>query len=237
MRGEQLAAAAEPGGDLVEDEQDVVRIGEPPRLGDVLRRVEPHATSALDDRLENDGRYLVVVAVEQGGELIAVTWVVWVAEAGPWAWREELGHEYGPSRVLGLRRFRRRTAEDVVHPGHRIAHAHGGKGVAVVPAANRQQPLLAGVAGLVPVLDGHLDGDLDRHRPRVAEEDPAQRTGSDVSESLRKGHGRLVCKTAEHDMRHSRQLGGCGRSEYGVVVAMDRGPPRRHSVDYFAPVA
>src|SRR4029450_3052831 len=116
MRGEQLAAAAEPGRDLVEDEQDVVRIGEPPRLGDVLRRVEPHATSALDDRLENDGRYLVVVAVEQGGELIAVTWVVWVAEAGPWAWREELRYEYRTARVAGSRGFRPRTAQDVGEP-------------------------------------------------------------------------------------------------------------------------
>src|SRR4029453_18407037 len=131
MRGEQLAAAAEPGRDLVEDEQDVVRIGEPPCLRDVLRRVEPHATSALDDRLENDGRYLVVVAIEQGGELIAVTWVVWVTEAGPWAWREELRYEDRTARVAGLRRFRRRSAEDVGHPGDRIAHAHGGEGVAV----------------------------------------------------------------------------------------------------------
>src|SRR5262245_5703391 len=180
VRGKQRAAAAEPGRDLVEDEQDVVRIGELPCFGDVLRRVEPHATSTLDDRLENDGRYLVVVAVEQRGELIAVSRVVWVAEAGPWAWSEELLYEYGAALVVSAPLRGGRAAEDVVHPGHWVAHAHRSEGVAVVAAANRQQPLLKGVAGLMPVLDGHLDSDLDRHRARVAEEHPAQRTGRDV---------------------------------------------------------
>src|SRR5262245_65253877 len=84
VRGKQRAAAAEPGRDLVEDEQDVVRIGELPCFGDVLRRVEPHTTSTLDDRLENDGRYLVVVVVEQSRKLVDVRCIEWVA--GGWNW-------------------------------------------------------------------------------------------------------------------------------------------------------
>ena len=59
--GEQLAGAAEAGGDLVEDQQHVVAGADLPQVGQVPRVVEAHTARALHDRLDDHRGELVGV--------------------------------------------------------------------------------------------------------------------------------------------------------------------------------
>ena len=56
--GEQLAGAAESGGDLVEDQQHVVPSADVAQIAQVPRIVEPHPAGTLDHRLDDDGGQL-----------------------------------------------------------------------------------------------------------------------------------------------------------------------------------
>ena len=129
-----------------------------------------------------------------------------------------------------------RAGEQSVHPGDGIADRHRTKGVAVVAAPDRQQLVALWPAGVVPVLDGHFQGDLDAHRAGVAEEHVVEALRSKVDQRLRQPHRGLVGQSPEHHVRKRPQLTLDGGVEHRVVVAVDHAPPRRHSVDQFTPV-
>ena len=48
--------------------------------------------------------------------------------------------------------------------------------------------------------------------------------------------GRIMSNAAEHHMRHLSELRIDGSVKRGMVIAVDRAPPRRHAIDQFAAV-
>ena len=163
------------------------------------------------------------------------------------AWAGQQGRQVGdvrrlkslPEGGLGHRREELRTehiGKEVVHPVHRVAHRHGGEGVAVVATAHGQEAVLARSAVAHPALQGHLDGDLDGHRAGVAEEHASQRGRRQRDQPpCQSDHGR-VRQAAEHDVAHGRGLSVQRLVEHRVAVAVDGRPPRRHAVDHLAAV-
>ena len=222
LAGEERAGAPEAGRDLVGDQEHLEAIAEPPDLREILRAVETHAPGALHDRLEDDRGKLVVMALDQG---------------------RKLGDLLGPAGLAESARRRRckdllgqHPAEQMVHPGHGIADRHGPLGVAVIAGADRHQPVSLGSSGGLLVLDGHLDGDLDRHRSRVAEKDVLQRLRRQLHQGVDQAHGRLVGQPAEHDVRHVIELIARRLIQDRMVVAVDGAPPGGHAVDQLAAV-
>ena len=159
LGGEQLPGAAEAGGDLVEDQQDVVAVADRAQVDEIPRVVEPHAARALHDGFDDHGGQFVGVLGQLLLERLAVGGVV----LGGYLGRELLvGQDVGPQRV---------------HAALGVAHAHRGEGVAVVAAAPGHQPVLVASADAAPVLQRHLDGHLDRHRAGVGEEHVSSPSG------------------------------------------------------------
>ncbi len=75
----------------------------------------------------------------------------------PW-FREPAGGRIGEELLL------QGIAKQAVHSGDRVAYRHRGKGIAVIPPAQRQHPALPAFPECLPVLHGHLHGDLDGYR-------------------------------------------------------------------------
>ncbi len=107
-------------------------------------------------------------------------------------------------------------------------------GVAVVAAAPGEQPPPLRAAARAPVLQAHLDRDLDRDRARVGEEDVLQRLRGDLHERGRQPDRGLVGEPAEHHMAHPPELVADGLVEHRMGVAVDGRPPGRHPVDQLA---
>ncbi len=209
---EQLARAAEAGGDLVGDQQQPVAVADLPKGPQVGRVVEPHPAGALDDRLQDHRPHRRVA--RQPIDLLQVGLV--------------------DRRRVARRRHRRedllgdRAGEDVVHPVDRVADRHAAERVAVVAAPDRQQPPLPGR------LDGHLDRHLDRDAARVGQEDllVAGHRGQPLGQQDR----RLVGEPAEHHVGHPAELVGDRGVDLRHPVAVDGRPPRRHAVEDLTPV-
>ncbi len=128
------------------------------------------------------------------------------------------------------------VAEQPVHAGHRVADRHRPRGVAVVAAANGEEQVALRLAATLPVLQRHLDGDLDRDAAGVGEEDAVQLRRCQRDEQLGQRHGRLMGEPAEHHVAEPVHLVVHRRVEDRVPVAVDGGPPRRHAVDQLPPV-
>ena len=126
------------------------------------------------------------------------------------------------------------SAPQRVHAALGVARGHPEERVAVVAAPPRQQPVLLGEALRVPVLQRHLQGDLDGHRAGVAEEHLVEAGGRQVDQPAGQLDGGTVGEPAEHHVAHRRGLLGHRVDEDGVPVAVDRRPPRRHAVDQLA---
>ncbi len=129
--GEELAGPAETGRDLVEDQHQVVGVGNLAEHVQTLWWVDVHPPGALEDRLADDRGQLVAVAI---GQL-------------PHAARPVV--DGGVEAAGGPRRKnlpRQHPLEHGVHSPDRIAHAHRAGGVSVVAPAQREHPGLAGAA-------------------------------------------------------------------------------------------
>ena len=59
---------------------------------------------------------------------------------------------------------------------------------------------------------------------------------ADLDQTLAKRNGRLVSQPAKHDVRHPFDLFFQRRLDPRVAIAMDGGPPGRHSVDQLSSV-
>ena len=70
VAAEQLSAAAEAGGDLVEDQQHVMLVAQRAQLTQVLGMVEAHAAGALHDGLDDHRRQLVRMLLERAGHAV-----------------------------------------------------------------------------------------------------------------------------------------------------------------------
>ncbi len=129
-------------------------------------------------------------------------------------------------RPVGEKVIRQHGPEAFMHAVDGIAHRHRAERVAVISAANRQQPIAIRLAARDPVLDRHLDRDLDGHRARIGEKHVLQRRGRQVDQPARQGHRRRVRQAAEHHVGHRLELVPRGPIQLGDVVAVYRAPPR-----------
>ena len=150
--GEHFPGPAEPGGDLVEDQQYVVTVADRPQIGQIARVVEPHSAGALNHRFDDHSSELVCVRGQLGLEGGDVAGVI---AAGNRRCEHLLGQHVAPQRM---------------HTAVGVADAHGSEGVPVIAAAPRHQAVLGEPAGAAPVLQRHLDRDLHTHRAGVGEE-------------------------------------------------------------------
>ena len=111
--GEHRAGAAEAGEDLVEDQQQVVFVGQRAQALEHRRVVEFHAAGALHQRLDDDAGDAVGARgekfVERGRALLAV-------------------------RQIDDMVLRQQPGEQRVHAVFGVAHRHGAGGVAVIAA-------------------------------------------------------------------------------------------------------
>ena len=213
--GEQVAGAAEADEDLIEDQQQVVLVGQPAQGAQHFVGMEQHAARALDARLDDDRGDLAGLLAHQGVE------------------RRFRG---GVDRQGGDDLRRHHPGKQAVHAFFRIADGHRRQGVAVIAALERQEPGAAGDAAVDPVLQRHLHGDLDRHRAAFGEEHVVQVAGQQACKPGGQPIGRLVRQAAEHHVRRALQLCGHRRADVRVIVAVTGGPPGGDAVDKFAPV-
>lgn len=117
-----------------------------------------------------------------------------------------------------------------VHAGGGIAYAHRASGVPVVSAPQGEETP-AGPAQCPLVLDGEFEGDLDRDRAGVGEEDMIEPGWSDSDESFGESDGRGMRESAEHDVGERLEL-PCDRLvDVRVTIAVDDRPPRAHRVE------
>ena len=96
--------------------------------------------------------------------------------------------------------------------------------------------VFAGRPARAPVLQAHLDRDLDDDRTRIAQEGVLEPVGGQRDQPVGQRDGGLVRQPAEHHVAHPAQLVPGGGVQRGVPVAVDRRPPRAHPVDELAAV-
>ena len=150
------------------------------------------------------------------------------------------GFRGGGRRCRGTRRKHvagQQAREGGVHAVHGIADPHRREGVAVVSAADAQEPLPLRVPGRGLELHRQLQRHLHGHRTRVREEHPLQgrpsgRGRGHVHQPLGQFHRRGMREAAEHHMAETLQLPPCGGVQHRVAVAVDHRPPRGHRIHH-----
>ena len=236
LGGEHAARAGETGRDLVDDQKEPVLVGHVAQEPEAVGVVDVHAARTLEHRLDDDSGELVAVRRREGAHLCgpdlegrAVRLPVLVAGRG--------GHLARRGRAWGEDLAGQDAREGRVHPVHGIAHAHRGERVTVVAASHGEEALSLRSSARRLVLERQLEGDLDRHRAGVGEEDMGHRSRGHRREALGEPDGGLVGQAAEHDVAEPAELLVGRRVEDGVAVAVDRAPPRGHRVDGLEPLA
>src|SRR5210317_1813180 len=108
-------------------------------MAKVLRGIEAHAASALDDRFDNDRGDLIMMSLDQAAEVgdVAVLPVL-------------VAHD---ARGLGEELLRKDLRKEMMHARFGITDRHGAGRIAVITAPDRQHPLLAWLPHSGPVLD------------------------------------------------------------------------------------
>ena len=160
---EQRSGAPESGRDLVADEEHAVLLAGARDALQVAGRVHDHSGRALDERLDHDRRDLVAPAVDD--RLRRHRRCV---EAVPRAGRPAIDVRCRHAQAVEEER-----AEDLVEEIH-PADADRAERVAVVRLGERDEPGLARLAALAPMLERHFQSHLDRGRAAVGIEDLGQ---------------------------------------------------------------
>ena len=216
FRCEHPSGAAEAGGDLVGDQQDVVPRAHFPQPAQVFGVVEPHAAGSLHDRFDDHGGQLFVMLFDDFGHRREIAVVPLLSEPDSRLRREKL--------------YRQPSGKDRMHSGDRIAYRHGVPRVAVIAAADRRQRIFARRALRIHVLHRHFHGDLDGHRPAVAVENFLQPVGGQAYQLAGQFDGGSVRQSAEHDVSHVLKLRLDGFVQFRIIVSVDHRPPGRHAV-------
>ena len=222
VAGKQLTGAAKAGGDLVGDEQQAELVAQGAHPLQVAGMIEAHATGPLNDGFEHDGGYLFVAIGNQLRQLYDAALV-------------PLGVEATAGRfdkmVLG-----QEALVELVHAAIRIADAHGAEGVAVI-ATPQGDELGAGCSPGVPVLLGHLECHLHRHRAGIRQKHPIQPGRGDLHQLATQRHRRCMGQTAKHHVGHLAELGSRRCVQFRHLITVDAGPPGAHAIHQLAAVA
>ena len=88
LAGEKRSGAAEAGGDLIVDQQQVVLVAEAADGAQVLRIIKMHAAGALDHGLADEGGAVGRVVGKGGFELVDVSGIKVSQETGWWPFHE-----------------------------------------------------------------------------------------------------------------------------------------------------
>ena len=222
---EQLAGAPKTGGDLIEDEQQAVPVRHLPQHCQAFGRVGVHAAGTLEDRFDDDRGQLPGMRSRDVRELGC-------PRLHGFRGRGSSRRGTGRKHVAG-----QQAREGGVHAVHGIADAHRREGVAVVSAADAEEPLPLRVPGRGLELHRQLQRNLHGHRTRVRKEHPLQtrpsgRGRGHVHQPLGKFHRRGMREAAEHHMAETLQLPLCGGVQHRVAVAVDHRPPRGHRIHH-----
>ena len=157
----------------------------------------------------------------QGGQLHHALLVPLSVEAAAWRFDEMV--------------FGQEALVELVHAAIGIAHAHGAEGVAVI-AAPKGNEFGAGRPFGMPVLLGHLEGYLHRHRAGIRQKDPIQPLRGDLHQFAAELDRRGMGQAAKHHVGHLAELGGGGRVQFRHLIAVNAGPPGAHAIHQLAPV-
>ena len=214
LGGEQRAGAAEPGGHLVDDDQDVMglsRFDHPAhrsRIGDL------DARRALHQRLEHEGGQLPGMAFDQGDRPVR------------------------PGRVVVARGPQGREAQRVEHVGAEASGAQGDRadGVAVIGAAEGEVARPPGDPLVAPELERDLEGLLDGRRAIGREQEVRAVDGHATGQRLGQLDRRHVAVAEQGRVRDAVELGPGRVVELGDVVTERRDPQRGDGVEVAAPV-
>ncbi|MNZ29275.1 hypothetical protein D3C78_465200 [compost metagenome] len=184
--------------------------------------IEAHAARSLDYGLQHYGGYLFVAIGNQLRQLhhAALVPLGMKAAAGG-------GHEM----VL-----RQEALVELVHAAIRVTDAHGAEGVAVIAAPQGDKFGPWRPLG-VPVLLGHLECHLHRHRPRIRQKHPIQPFWCDLHQLAAQLHRRGMGQTAKHHVGHLAELGSGGGVQFRHLITVDAGPPGAHAIHQFTAVA
>ena len=96
----------------------------------------------------------------------------------------------------------------------------------MVAAAQREESGAPFHTAGVCDLQRHFHGHLDRDGTRIGKEDVVEARGGQFKELFGQLCRGSVTETPEHDVGHAAGLILHGRIQLGLVVAMDRRPPR-----------
>ena len=160
--GEHLAGAAEAGGDLIDDEEGVVFLGELGHAREEAGGVDEDAGGTLDERFDDDGCDLAWVLGKEAVHFVEAVVTALVGRA-----IEAVGVGRG-----GQEGREGEGAEDFVENAY-ATDTYSAEGVAVVGVFQGEE----GGAGLVevsPVLVGDFEGDFDGGSAGVGIEDAGE---------------------------------------------------------------
>ena len=222
VTGEQLAGATETGGDLVGDEQHPELVAQGAHPLQVARVVEAHAAGPLDDGLQHDGGDLLVMIRHQGGQLHHAIFIPLCVEAA--------------ARRLHKQLLGQEPLVELVHAAVGVGDAHGAEGIPVITAAQAEEAGSGGALG-VPVLLGHLERHLHRHRAGIGEEHPIQPGRGDLHQLAAQLDGGGMGQAAKHHVGHLAELSARRRIQLRHLIAVNTGPPGAHAIHQSTAIA
>jgi hypothetical protein len=123
-----------------------------------------------------------------------------------------------------------------VHARIRVADCHGAGGIAVIPALECHEPVLAAYAAVDPILRRHLHCDFDGDRTGVRKVHASEIVRQQLRKTPCQHKCLLVNQATKHDVRHRRELRFHGLSDVRMIVAVAGRPPAGDAVDQFTPV-
>jgi len=227
--GEDRPRAPEPGRDLVGDEQDVVRAAELRDRGEVPVRRDDHPSRGLHERLDDERRDLLPAPFEESGEGRET---LAPARGAPLPERAAVAVERRP-----LHRPEEEGAVDLVEEAD-PPDAHRPERVAVVGVGETDELSFPppAPAAVLPVLEGELQGDLDRRRAVVGEEDLLDAGRGDPDQPLGELRGRRAPQPQKGRVRDLPELPHNRTVDLPFPVPVDVDPERGDPVEVPPPV-
>ncbi len=208
--GEQFAAAAKAGGNLIGNQQNAFPIAHLTDAPQPFRMVKAHASRSLHHGFENNRGDFVAVGRQQPGERRNIPLVEFAAETADRGWREQV--------------FRHVPLPQTVHRIVRIAHRHRAEGIAVITVSKGKKALTRLAPGM-PVLQSHFHCHFHRYRTGIRQKHAFQGGRCHCDQLATQRYRGRVGDAAEHDVRHRVNLLFHRGVQSRVVVAVDRRPP------------